>query len=261
MLLLFDLDHTLIDSRRTCINSKVPGFGVSFAKCDSLYVHVRPHALELLEYLIQVKFPFGFWTAGTKEYADKVIAGIFQLMGVKHWRHLVMTVRSRASAVKLPNGSYLKNLDVVRKSLDIERVLLIDDDPIHGVPEGNKNCVIPAPPFHADAVEKDHFLAMIMESVRMVRQRSMAKMAKKAPPLPPVASSAPPPARKLSASLPLRPPTRSSIGPNAQAVDPAGRSRRPPRSPQDLSKTIDSRPGRLAFLRSPSLPRLAPGRP
>jgi len=166
MLLLFDLDHTLVDSRRYCIDATLPGFDISLEHGGSLHVHVRPFALELLEYLVQVRFPFGFWTAGTQEYAHKILNGIFRLLQMEEsWRDSVVAVYSRTHATPLFNGKYIKNLDLIRSSFSIEKVMLIDDDPIHTLLTENEKSVITVPPFQA--THPDAFLETLHDSLRM----------------------------------------------------------------------------------------------
>ena len=89
LVLLFDLDHTLIHSEPDIRKSSVPGFWINLSM-ERRYVHVRPHALELLEWLTLNDRPFGFWTAATREYAEAVVSGLFRILGIDTWRSSIL---------------------------------------------------------------------------------------------------------------------------------------------------------------------------
>lgn len=142
--LLLDLDHTLVHSHETRVNG-FPTYDVTIGKFTYV-VHVRPHVLDFLRFLLDKKMRFGFWTAGTHTYAHAVLNGLFDLLSVSDWRERVCTVRSRASARKV-RGQYVKNLDVVRRSLKTRSLLLIDDDPVHRTLPQNDDSILTIHPF------------------------------------------------------------------------------------------------------------------
>ena len=171
LLLIFDLDRTLILSGAKNEDETLPGFWMSLKEPDSkYYVHIRPFALELLEWMVTNSRPFGIWTAATREYAVAVLTGLFGAIGITDWRSKILTLRTRASAYKLDDGTYVKNLSLVRKSFNIKDVMLVDDDPVHGRLPSNRNSVIQAPPFTIKEGQKgnhdDMFLKQFLHAVQ-----------------------------------------------------------------------------------------------
>lgn len=165
--MLFDLDHTLIHSSKRCKNTSLPGFPIRFEDGFERYVHVRPHALELVEYLVASKWTrIGFWTAGTRDYALAVVGGIFRLLGIQDWRSRIATLRSRDSAKRLPSGSYLKDVKKLSRTLRADRVWLFDDDPVHLQLDTNRRHIIPVSPFRADDCHADAVMRGVLDIAR-----------------------------------------------------------------------------------------------
>ena len=178
MLLLFDLDHTLVHTRKACD----PDFDFFVLRlCDggALHVHVRPYAVPLLQFLVRACIPFGVWTLGTPEYAEAVVDGLSELAQIP--RTAWQTVRSRAHVRRTVDGFLVKDLS----DLEHERpggVLLVDDDPIHLRCPGNAERILIAPSFDLDdpAVLEDDFLRRVAERIdfcrrRLTRQRRAAR--------------------------------------------------------------------------------------
>ena len=169
--IVFDLDHTLVHSGPACVDDAVPGFHVSLGGGDErYYVHVRPHALELLSFLLARDSPagvrVGFWTAGVPEYAHKVVRGLlWTLLRLPDWRARIVALRSRASALPLADGTYLKDIGVLTRALGTPNVLLIDDDPVHETLPGNRGHIVRVPPYVAGGA-RDGYLGVVLERFR-----------------------------------------------------------------------------------------------
>lgn len=180
LLLVLDLDHTLIHSHRKCLDPDLPGFSVRMADGDRFHVHVRPHALELLEFLIRAAerryLRVGVWTAATFEYAEAVVSGLFRLVGVTEWHRHLAIFRTREDTRSAADGHFIKDLDRVRDTPDVTDVILVDDDPSHEDGHGNDGNVMQAPRFVAGpvATRLDRFLC----DLRLSLERVFASMAK-----------------------------------------------------------------------------------
>ena len=168
---VLDLDHTLVHSGPACVDDAVPGFHVSLGGGDErFYVHVRPHARELVSFLQARDSPagvrVGFWTAGVPEYAHKVVRGLlWTLLRLPDWRARIVALRSRASALPLADGTYLKDIGVLTRALGTPNVLLIDDDPVHETLPGNRGHIVRVPPYVAGGA-RDGYLGVVLERFR-----------------------------------------------------------------------------------------------
>lgn len=156
--LVLDLDRTLVHT----VNAPREGPHFLLSHSTELYVHVRPGARELFDVLdtkaetVRVVV----WTAGNESYARAVLEGILG----KTWAERVDLVLSRDDAYLLPSGQFAKNLDVVRRILQLEWVILVDDDPVHSTVPANTCSVLRAPPFEAGNVH-DTFLWSLATAV------------------------------------------------------------------------------------------------
>lgn len=160
---VFDLDHTLIHAE----DCRRPGFFSIpiVVGGHRFFIHFRPGALALVRHLCeQTKVRFGFWTAGTSDYAQAVVRVLFRAANVKQWYRHVCTLRSRSSAVPLRDGRYVKCLSRVCDGLDVPShlVWLVDDDVTHALAPCNQGRIIQAPPFFArPRFRSDTFLASL----------------------------------------------------------------------------------------------------
>lgn len=173
MLLLFDLDHTLVHTRKAC-DPDFDFFVLRLCDGEALNVHVRPYAVPLLQFLVRACIPFGVWTLGTPEYAEAVVDGLTELAQIR--RTAWQTVRSRAHVRRTVDGFPVKDLHDLENELD-EGVLLVDDDPIHLRCPGNVERMLLAPPFDLDdpAVLEDDFLRRVAERIDFFRRRRLTR--------------------------------------------------------------------------------------
>lgn len=172
ILLLFDLDHTLIHSAKHVLNEEVESFTIAVDKYV-MQIHVRPYALQLIEYICNRAVhgvEFGFWTAATAEYAELVLTGLFARVGVSDWRSKAKVLYTRDDTVVKRGLGLVKDLELARVDFPEHAVYLIDDDPVHETEEGNRGCVFRVPPFHAhchETVRRDTCLRMFTDQVRV----------------------------------------------------------------------------------------------
>jgi len=151
--ILLDLDHTLVHT----LDVHYPGF--ELIPHETLYIHVRPYVREFLSHLMQHDdlFEFGFWTCGTAEYANDVVQGLLRLVDAADWPLRILLSRQDAVVV---DGSYVKDLRLVRQRFGATDLLLLDDNPIHLRIATNATSVCLVPPFFASnpAAPQDRFL-------------------------------------------------------------------------------------------------------
>lgn len=137
--ILLDLDHTLVHTTRV----RYPNYDL--IPHDSLFIHVRPHALEFLQHLIRSAdiYEFGFWTCGTHEYAQHVVRGLLSYVKAPDWSLRIFLTRDDALQM---NGTYVKDLHLVRTRFDVDHVLLLDDSVVHSTIPSNvpDMCLVPA---------------------------------------------------------------------------------------------------------------------
>ena len=153
---LFDLDHTLIHTHATCLDATLQRFVIRLDDTCQ-YVHIRPHAVALLRYLVFQKWiRVGVWTAGTRAYGEAILDGLCRVAGIKQWKKRLAIFLSREHTKRTLDGKLYKDLNVARALLDTPYVILADDDPIHML-YNPPTCVMPVPRFHAGET-KDVFL-------------------------------------------------------------------------------------------------------
>lgn len=137
---LLDLDNTLV---HTTFDAYYPDF--EFIPHPTLHIHVRPYAREFLSYLIQNDhlFDFGFWTCGTPEYAHHVVRGLLDMVNAPDRNVRILLTRDDATII---NGSYVKNLSLVKKRYGVKDILLLDDNIVHySIPDNIPEvCLVPA---------------------------------------------------------------------------------------------------------------------
>lgn len=140
--ILFDLDNTLV---HTTEHVYYPDF--ELIPHPTLHIHVRPFVRELLSYLIHNDhvYEFGFWTCGAHEYAHHVVKGLLHMINAPDWTVRILLTRNDATVI---NGTYIKDLSLVKKRYHVDHMLLLDDNPVHYSIPGNapEICLVPA--FH-----------------------------------------------------------------------------------------------------------------
>lgn len=166
-LVLLDLDHTLVHVKSELVH---PGFVVFplVMQGKFYYVHVRPFALELLQYLLGKNdvLRFGFWSAGTRQYIRSIVSGLFGILNVRDWQTRIAVMFSRASAMLLRNGLYVKELTRVDAIPGVGAVILIDDDRVHRMAKCNKGRIVTVPRFDACKKSmKDEYLQDIQSDL------------------------------------------------------------------------------------------------
>jgi TFIIF-interacting CTD phosphatase-like protein len=137
---LLDLDNTLV---HTTFDTYYPCF--ESIPHPTLHIHVRPYAREFLSYLIQNEhlFELGFWTCGLPEYAYHVVKGLLSMVNAPDWNVRILLTRDDAMVI---NGSYVKNLSLVKKRYGVNDILLLDDNVVHySIPDNVPEiCLVPA---------------------------------------------------------------------------------------------------------------------
>ena len=138
--ILLDLDNTLVHATTNVIHQdfdRLPH--------PELHIHVRPYVREFLTYLMRSheRFEFGFWTCGTREYAREVVDGLLAYAGAPDWPVRILLSRDDATCV---DGTYIKDLRIVKERYQAEDLILLDDNPIHlHFPDNVPHvCLVPA---------------------------------------------------------------------------------------------------------------------
>lgn len=138
--ILLDLDNTLV---HTTLDAYHPYF--ESIPHPAYHIHVRPHVREFLSYLIQNDhlFEFGFWTCATPEYAHHVVEGLLRMVNASDRSVRILLTRDDATVI---NGSYVKDLSLVKKRYGVGDVLLLDDNAVHfSIPDNVPEiCLVPA---------------------------------------------------------------------------------------------------------------------
>lgn len=189
---LFDLDHTLIHTSMKLKDERYDTFPIC-VEGETMTVHVRPFAVDLLRYMAKEdKVTFGVWTAATYEYAMAVLEGLFSRVGVDAWEERLAMVWSRKQTSYQRQGLYAKVLDTAAFVLGTDRVILLDDSPVHTVVvPRNRGRVFTVPAFHAGTKDdkvaeeededapppQDEFCLLVLQAIRsMVRKTELPKL-------------------------------------------------------------------------------------
>jgi FMN phosphatase YigB (HAD superfamily) len=168
-LILLDLDLTLVHS----YPHVVPGFDV-FEVDRGLYAHFRPYVREFIQTLMDGPVPFGFWTAGTREYAENIISYLFRMCGHdRDWQSLVRVVYTREDMQANRFGMYVKDLCEAKRKLGVDHLLLFDDNDLHRTLESNLKHLITVPAFRVDLPDarRDSFLQGFVRGMATVAER------------------------------------------------------------------------------------------
>ena len=162
---VLDIDHTVVHTTSSCTNPAYDLCEARFQNGDPMTIHIRPHVIEFIQYVNSTPgLEIVFWTAGTSEYARVVVDMLLSRAKVDH----VAGVLSRNSATRHSNGSYIKDLDVVRKMFRTPYVVLIDDDPIHTTCARNRGSVVTVPRFDVSipAKREDTFFSLLESEIQ-----------------------------------------------------------------------------------------------
>lgn len=153
-----DLDQTLVHTH----SSRVEGFDsfpISLGE-ESFFVHVRPHALDLLRFLAKSRLKLVIWTAGTSGYARVVVGGLWRLMGMASTDGA--TIKSRDDATQIAPNVYIKEVAKMKRELGMSVFILVDDDWRHVLCcPTNKGLVEHAPAFFVTGKEARHDLYLL----------------------------------------------------------------------------------------------------
>ena len=184
---LLDLDHTLVHTTK---GKRFPDYDV--IPHETHHIHIRPYVREFLRHLMDSShlFEFGFWTCGKPEYARHVVSGLLRYVNVPDWPvHILLT---RDDAV-IMNGTYVKDLRLVKRRFGITDLLLLDDSHVHLTIPSNvaEVCIVPA--FHADDSRsfRDRFLLNLMHGIQRTRVSSPPGVHRPTPVRPTYVTSAP----------------------------------------------------------------------
>jgi TFIIF-interacting CTD phosphatase-like protein len=122
LLVIFDLDHTLVSSTLENIVSDYTFMGFS--------MHVRPGAQKLIEDLQSLSnVRVGVWTAASKDYCDEVVKRLFLqqppffVRCYDHCSHIRIQEGLTSSSVQIRKR--IKNI----RNVNLKRTLIIDDTP------------------------------------------------------------------------------------------------------------------------------------
>lgn len=154
-LLVLDLDNTLVHSTTDCRYTNY-----TILPYSSMNVHVRPYVREFLLFVFaHPLYELGFWTCGTKAYAEEIVNALMNFAGIPMTSVRVLLSRDDAT---LMHGTYVKDLNIVRSRFHAPHLLLIDDNPIHSWIEDNVPDLCLIPPFHAHTNTQDVFFQCLI---------------------------------------------------------------------------------------------------
>ena len=120
VLVLLDLDHTLIHSDDTLEHKDMESCGMN--------VSFRPGAIEFVKEL-QQDFVVGVWTAASEDYAVPIINRLFLSKPPALIRTYKDCTHRLASLCSLGSSDYEIIKKVKKIPWDIERILIVDDTP------------------------------------------------------------------------------------------------------------------------------------
>lgn len=148
--LLLDLDNTLVHTTLDAPNSDF-----ELIPHPTLHIHVRPFVREFLSYLMQNDHivEFGFWTCGTSEYANHVVTGLLNMTSSPDWDVRILLTRDHATLI---NGSYVKDLRLVKERYNVSDILLLDDNAVHYSLSDNIPDICLVPSFSVSDPEAQH---------------------------------------------------------------------------------------------------------
>ena len=147
ILVVFDLDNTLIHSNNTTVHSSLQSFRVA-VEDERWSTYIRPYVFDFFKMLTKHGIKYAVWTAGVKEYAKQVVKGI-QSRGEFH----PAFVWSR-SETSLVHGNYVKDM---RKVVGYGQAVLLDDSMHHNMYFSNETRVQTVPLFVASRPHDDFF--------------------------------------------------------------------------------------------------------
>lgn len=168
IVLVLDLDHTLVHS---IPDRFVPGFEafvIPRSENSDYVVHIRPWVLHFID--LVTRFPnkvrLVIWTAATDDYARHVVEGMFDMLDKpRHWRSYVSLLLTRKDTTRLLNGDYVKDMRIIRDTFDTDNVLLLDDAHIHAQYPPNAGHVVQIPPFVANANSRTDHMFEVFSNV------------------------------------------------------------------------------------------------
>lgn len=155
MAVALDLDHTLVHTCPVEVDG-CDGFGIVLDDGEDAFVHIRPHALDLIEVLLRSDLRLVIWTAGTEGYGRTVLDGLKKRLGgdadgidLFHRGHTIPSTDGKR---------YLKDIAWMRTHLGVDTLVLVDDDPCHLTMSTNRGFVIPVAPFYTRNFRTDTVL-------------------------------------------------------------------------------------------------------
>ena len=142
---ILDLDHTLLHSRPACALERDEAHCFELMVEGGLYkTKLRPFAIEFWKYLATSKCVkmFGVWTAGTPEYATRIVEELTARSGYR-----CDFLLDRLACTQDKRGMIVKDLAGFKQFVPDHRVVLIDDSKANY--EFNRGGVVRVAPFFA----------------------------------------------------------------------------------------------------------------
>lgn len=150
--LIVDLDHTLIHTTFGCR----PDIEHIYLG-DDHFMHIRPFVREFLSLLLSLRktvdLKVGFWTAGTEDYAQRVVGELLSLVNASMDDIDLLWSRNQAQFV---NGYYIKRMAWVEDYLGVETAFLLDDSDEHSY--YNPHRFLSITKYHVEDHDTDIFL-------------------------------------------------------------------------------------------------------
>ena len=162
--ILVDLDHTVVHTSATlCPDAE---HAVLY---NGFYTYIRPYVREFLSFLIALRphVKIGFWTAGTKEYAELIVEHLLSLVNATT---LDIDLLWSRDDTDLMQGHIIKRMEKAEKALGVDRAFLLDDN--HEHEPYNVHRFLPVSKYSVENHETDTFLYEFMHFTSILLQRS-----------------------------------------------------------------------------------------
>jgi TFIIF-interacting CTD phosphatase-like protein len=138
--IVIDLDHTLICSKKEYI-ADVPVIDFPDTR---YYVHVRPGVKSFIDYLLKQDYTIIVWSAGLREYVDKIVDIIFG--DDVNSRPDMIWCREHCLYI---NDTHVKPLDAIDRTGRYDSVTIIDDSD-YAIDPSDTHRWIKIPRFYGD---------------------------------------------------------------------------------------------------------------
>jgi len=194
--LIFDLDQTLIDSKKRFLQNKfvtpISNKNIKILILDNYIVHLRPYTMEILEYCYYNNIDVGFWSSGSIDYVKQITNGILEtLLFFEDIKLKPRMIWARTKTLRIGpyfdviNNKYIRwsgnvyntnaykdmNYLFENTTLSKNNTILVDNLPLH-LYQNNPNNILIIPPF-CYLNKNDDILNTLLNQLEKLNKKSL----------------------------------------------------------------------------------------